>query len=72
MNKKKLSVILFAASALFAVLFAVLLCRDYFEAYQFGSAPFYLYAVTRAAEFLLPSAICLGAAVLVKRRKNVR
>lgn len=70
MIKKYLTVILFVLSSLLTAAFIGLLLRDYFVVYSYGSAPFYLYVIVRAAEFLLPAIACLIAGFIVKKRGN--
>ena len=65
---KKLSCAAFALSAILTVTFAGLLARDYLLVYPFGSAPFYLYAAVRAAELLVPAAICLAIGIALRRK----
>lgn len=70
MFKKYLSTILFVLSALLTVAFAALLLRDYCVVYPYGSAPFYLYIIVRAVEFLLPAAISLTIAIVLKNKNR--
>lgn len=67
--RKCLSYVAFAVSAMLAAVFLWLLRRDYVETYPFGSAPFYLYVAVRAAETLLPSAVCLWIGFILRKRK---
>lgn len=65
MKKKNIAIILFILSALLAVTFTVFLCVDYFAYYPFGSAPFYLYVIVRAAEFLIAALISLTIGIIL-------
>ena len=57
-------------SAFFTVAFTVFLSRDYFRSYAFGSAPFYVYVLVRAIEFLLPAVICLIGGIVIRKRRG--
>ena len=70
MKKKTLCSILFTAAAVLAAAFAALLTVDFFKFYEFGSAPFYVYILTRGIEFLLPAAICLIAGIIIKKKQK--
>ena len=71
MIKKCLSILLFVLSAFLMAVFGFLLCKDYFVFYPYGSAPFYIYVIERAAECLLPAVLCLmGGIMLYKRNKK--
>ena len=62
---------LFVLAALLAVAFCVMLAVDYHTyVTAFGSAPYYAYVLIRAGEFLLPGAVVLLVAVLLKRKKQ--
>ena len=69
-KNKIIRTVLFVSAALFALAFAWLLCRDYYVLYPYGSAPFSLYVIERAAEFLIPAAACLTVGLIVKKRRN--
>ncbi len=69
-NHSMFSVLLFAASGIFCVAFALLLWRDAVVSYPFGSAPFYVYVLGRAIGFLIPAALCLLAALWLKKKKK--
>ena len=68
MKKKTVCSILFIAAALLVAAFAALLAADYFKYYEFGSAPFYVYILTRGIEFLLPGAVCFIAGIIIRRK----
>lgn len=70
MIKKYLTVILFVLSSLLTVAFMGLLLRDYTVVYPYGSAPFYLYVIIRAVEFLLPAVACFTVGLILKKRGN--
>ncbi|MBU5439863.1 hypothetical protein KQI42_17750 [Tissierella sp. MSJ-40] len=56
----------------FIVLFIALSFFDLYKyntAYKYGSAPFYLYVLVRAVEFLIPSLICFIIARFFKKEK---
>lgn len=56
--KKTIAKILKIISIILAVCFVVLLIIDYIKVYPFGSAPFYVYILVRAIEFVVPANIC--------------
>lgn len=69
MNKRSIiSTLLFVAAAALAVCFGVLLWQDYTVHYQYGSAPFYLYVVERAVEFLIPSIVCIVVGGVIRKK----
>ena len=70
MIKKCLSILLFVLSAFLMAVFVFLLCKDYFVVYPYGSAPFYIYAIVRAAECLLPAALCLMGGIMLRKGKK--
>lgn len=62
------------AGQIFIVLFITLNCFDLYKyntAYKYGSAPFYLYILVRAAEFLIPSLICFILIRLFNKKKGL-
>lgn len=62
---------LYSISILLIVGFAIRLGADYFKYdAMLTSAPFYVYIITRALEFLLPSAIIFVVAKVLKNRKE--
>ncbi len=71
MKKENIYKFLYAISILLIVGFAIRLGADYFK-YDAAltSAPFYVYIITRALEFLLPSAIIFVIATVIKKRKD--
>ena len=59
MNSNKImSYILYGVSIMLVGYFIVVLRLDYLNNYVFGSAPFYVYVIERAIEFILPAIIC--------------
>lgn len=67
-TKKAISVILFVFAALFVIGFGFMLWRDYTLYYPYGSSPFEIYVIVRAAEVLLPAIICLVAGIIIRKR----
>lgn len=69
MNKRSIiSTLLFVIAAALVVCFGVFLWQDYTVHYQFGSAPFYLYVVERAVEFLIPSIVCIVVGGVIRKK----
>ena len=69
MNKKLLCKILYGVSALLLLVFFVMLVVDYlhYDA-MLTSAPFYVFILIRAIEFLLPSAILFTVALILNKK----
>lgn len=68
MNKRSvLSILLFLGAAVFAIGFVATLWIDYTVHYPYGSAPFYVYVITRCAELLVPAALCLTAGIALRK-----
>lgn len=70
MKPFKYSLVCFILSSLLAVGFAVRLWADAVYSYPYGSAPFWLYAAERFAEFLIPAILLLAAGILLKKRSR--
>lgn len=59
---------MFRISTLLTAAFFIVLRRNYLISYPFGSAPFYVYALERGTEFILPAAAFLIAGIkLIKK-----
>ena len=67
-TKKAISVILFVFAVLFVIGFGFMLWRDYTLYYPYGSSPFEIYVIVRAAEVLLPAIICLVAGIIIRKK----
>ena len=65
---KYVSAFLFICSVLLTVGFAVRLYFDYTLQYEFGSAPFWLYAAVRFCEYMLPAIGCLAVGIIVRKK----
>lgn len=69
MKKENYYKLFYGVSILFAVGFAIGLLADYVvydeRAY---SAPFYVFALVRGIEFLIPGMIALGVAIFMKKK----
>ena len=69
MNKERLYRYLFAAAGLLTVGLCVRLAADYFRyTTTLNSAPFWVTAVVRMVEFLLPAAAALIAGLVLRRK----
>ncbi len=58
---------------IFIVLFIALSCFDLYKyntAYKYGSAPFYLFVLVRAVEFLIPSLVCFVISGLFNKKNS--
>lgn len=67
MKKDRIYKILYAVSVVLLVIFVIMLGVDY-SRYRTYSAPFYIYVVTRAVEFVIPSIIVFVAAKVMEKR----
>jgi len=69
MNKKLLYKILYGVSALLLLAFCIMLGVDgYHYDAMFTSAPFYVFILIRAVEFLLPSGILFTVALILNKK----
>lgn len=68
--KSRLSKILKIASLVLTICFVIFLIIDYKKAYPFGSAPFYVYILVRAIEFIVPASICFVLSKLIEKRNK--
>lgn len=67
MKKDRIYKILYAVSVVLLVIFAIVLGVDY-STYRTYSAPLYIYVVTRAVEFVIPSIIVFVVAKIIKKK----
>lgn len=65
--KEKVCKILYAVSVVLLIVFAIVLGVDY-SRYRTYSAPFYVYVISRAVEFVIPSIIVFVVAKIVKKK----
>lgn len=69
MNKENIFKLLYCVSALLIVGFGIRIGAD---AYQYNnalnSAPFYVFVLARAAEFILPALICFAVGLALKKK----
>jgi len=69
----KIDNFLIAAGITLAIGFVIRLGADYYQIQKgINSAPFYLFFLERAFEFLLPSILFFVAAVFMKRRSHIK
>lgn len=52
MNKQRINLIYKVLLVITVLSFVLLLIKDYLTVYEFGSAPFYLYVLTRLIELM--------------------
>lgn len=69
MKRDRIYKILYAVSVVLLVVFAIVLGVDY-SRYRMYSAPFYVYVISRAVEFVIPSIIVFVIAKLGKKKCN--
>ena len=67
MKKDRIYKILYAVSVVLLVIFAIVLGVDYSK-YRMYSAPFYVYLISRAVEFVIPSIIVFVVAKVMEKR----
>jgi hypothetical protein len=71
LNSNKLVYILLNIISISLILsFIIFLSIDYYNYSEFSSAPFYVFIISRAINFLLPSIVLLIFARYFKKRKS--
>lgn len=68
MKKEIFCKILYSASVFLLIVFCIIVSIDYSGYNITHSAPFYIYAVIRAIEFILPGIVLFIAAEIIKRK----
>ena len=69
MNKENIYKLLYCVSALLIIGFGIMVGVDaYRYSTALNSAPFYVFVLARAAEFILPSLICFVIGIAVKKK----
>lgn len=67
MKKDRGCKILYVVSVVLLVVFAIVLGADY-SRYRTYSAPFYVYVISRAVEFVIPSIVVFVVARVMEKR----
>lgn len=72
MKKERIYKILFTISVLLLIAFFILIILDYSKYDSLvSSAPFSSYVLARTLEFIIPSIVLLGIALLLKHKRKV-
>lgn len=72
MKKDKVWIFFIVLACLFIIGFAIRLCIDYFDLYEFGSSPFWLYIAVRFVEFIIPAIASFIVGLVLKKKFAVK